>query len=335
MSRYRVDGLYEDSKARESALRGIHYTQTNPPWGVGGTPGFDPDGVYTQKKYMTVSVVTNPAAGETIVVGGKTLTFRLTPLVATDVKIGALAINGDLTAPVATGWAVPATWTYNATTHKLIHIPGTHAGDPYLGPDDTTIITPTLDNIDPVFQNTWKAVAGRSYVITFTVANYVAGQITPKVGNVLGTPILANGVFAETIVATGDGYLSFVPNAAFNGSVSVISVVDGVTNYKAETAQNIISAVNYYTQATGGTECTAYALGSATLILLVANVIGASPTFTADGAKIIQDIAWTNTIAQNKLDNVSYFKIDQTTDKDAIPTVLVERNAGTDKNFLY
>ncbi len=42
---------------------------------------------------------------------------------------------------------------------------------------------------------------GDTYEITFTISNYVAGTITPVIGDTLGTARSANGTFTETITA--------------------------------------------------------------------------------------------------------------------------------------
>ena len=86
--------------------------------------------------------------------------------------------------------------------------------------------------------------------------------------------------------------------------------------------------------ARNGTECTAYVLQDNDYLVLVANVVGATPTYTPDGTKVVTDIAYTNYIAEVAVESETLYKV-PITDVTTKPTVLVERNAGTDKNFLY
>ena len=68
---------------------------------------------------------------------------------------------------------------------------------------------------------------------------------------------------------------------------------------------------------------------------IVANLVGSTPALTGDGAKITIVIPLALVITEAQLENVDYWKKDITTEADVKPTILVERNAGTDKNFLY
>jgi len=96
------------------------------------------------------------------------------------------------------------------------------------------------------------------------------------------------------------------------------------------TTTNIINKINL-----DNILVSAYALGDASKLILVCDAAaGTPPVFTPDGAKIVEDIAWANLIAQAKLDDVNYFKR-ASTDPDVKAIVLVERNPGTYQNFLY
>jgi len=86
-----------------------------------------------------------------------------------------------------------------------------------------------------------------------------------------------------------------------------------------------------------GTGCTAYTLGSTSKILLVDNLSQshhASPGWTNDGAKVVEEMPWMNTIGQHMLLDFDYFRV-PLTDVDTKPITLIERNVGSYQNFLY
>lgn len=176
---------------------------------------------------------------------------------------------------------------------------------------------------------------------------------------------LEDGLFA-TNCSTGSAFklMNYTANNANNGitmarRVMVISVAgqpvadetfslgaitytfkdSGATGYQINlgadhetTTTNIIAQINLDRVAIG---CSAYALGKDTYILLIENVAGDAPLFTALGTKIIQNKAWSYTITEAVLEDTDYFKVDNTVEETAIPVVLTEQNAGTKDNFLY
>lgn len=303
MLRLRENGLFEDGASIASAFAGYHL----------GTH-IENDGVNLQRSIMTMDVKTNPTALDTLVVGTKTFTFKATKVAATDIEIGALVSNGDFLNS-GVDWASDATWAYEPTTTKgMKH-------------------TAATGNISPVIQ-VWSpgVVAGRTYTVVYTVTERSAGTITMSIGSRVGTARSTNATFTEALVAINDGFLTFTPTADFDGKISAISVTDAVTNYKLETVANIIKAINDNRVACG---VTAYQLELATKIALVAEIVGATPTVTPDGTRIDPDLAWATLIPQAIITNTDYFKVDFTTKEEAKPTVLVERNSGTDQNFLY
>ncbi|MFA6971382.1 MAG: hypothetical protein WC208_08285 [Gallionella sp.] len=311
MLRLNEGGLFSAGKSISSALAGLKYDLTG--------PGFAQDGANYSRKIMTFDVVTNPAADETIIVGAKTFTFKATAVSALQITIGALVTNGDFE-NLGAGWDTPTGWAYNATTNK--------------GLKHTAGLTSTL-NLSPVTQ-VWvpTPVVGRTYTVIWTMSERGAGTVTPSIGGVNGTVRNSNATFTETIVATTTDPLTFTPTYDFDGKIHTISVTDAVTDYKVETTQNIVDKINFYS---GNTETavTAYVLNNPLKVALIANVVGASPTFTVDEVKIVSDLTWSNTVTEAILENTDYWKVDPTTAKEAIPTVLVERNAGTWHNFLY
>lgn len=308
MLRLTEKGLFTEGMSIASAFAGFHFST-----GL----GLKNDGVNLQRNLMTLDVLTNPLANDTLVVGTKTFTFKATVAATDQIKIGALVTNGDFEAAGA-NWATQTGWAYNGTTTK--------------GLKHTAGLTPA-DNLLPAYQ-VWVpgVVAGRTYTVVFTVTERSAGSVTMSIGGVNGTVRSTNATFTESLVATGDGYLSFTPTYDFDGKISAVSVTDGVTNYKLETVQGIINAINVNRVACG---VTAYQLNLATKIALVAEIVDATPTVTPDGVRIVQDLAWDTVISESVIENVNYFKVDITTAEEAKPTVLVERNAGTDQNFLY
>ncbi len=312
MLRLRESALFSTNRSISSALAGMKYDLTG--------PGFEQDGAYYSRSIMTFDVVTNPADGETIVVGAETFTFKPTAVSALQIKIGALVTNGDFMTEDITGWDATPGWAYNGTTTKgLLHATGGMAGV----------------NTSPVTQ-VWlpTPVVGRTYTVVWTITEYSSGSCTASIGGVDGTVRGSNNTFTETIVATTTDPLTFTPTWNFVGKISAIAVTDAVADYKLETARNIVDKINFYSgDAETGT--TAYLLNNPLKIALIANVVDTTPTFTVDESKLVTDLSWDTTISEAILENTDYFKVDPTTAPEAVPTVLVERNSGTWHNFLY
>jgi len=104
----------------------------------------------------------------------------------------------------------------------------------------------------------------------------------------------------------------------------------------ALTALAIIAKINI--DNADGTGCSAYSLGKDTYILLVDNLSQShhsSPAWVNDGAKVVELVQWMEEVPQYMLNQTDYFAIDNTSDTDAKPIKLVERNKGSYQNFLY
>jgi hypothetical protein len=110
----------------------------------------------------------------------------------------------------------------------------------------------------------------------------------------------------------------------------------------ADVATAIINKINADSKV--GTGCTAYAIGSLTLILLIDNLAEtdtASPTFTDDLPEIAEDAPWMNVVPDHWLIDTNYLAIEPTTDSSGkSPIVLTtQRNGGPGspsyQNFLY
>lgn len=80
-----------------------------------------------------------------------------------------------------------------------------------------------------LYQETTIALeSGESYEVTFTLANYVGGNITPYLSGgtgTAGTARSANGTYVETIVAgTGNTLLDFRASVTFVGDISDVNI---------------------------------------------------------------------------------------------------------------
>ena len=69
------------------------------------------------------------------------------------------------------------------------------------------------------------------YEIIYTVTGRSAGTITPKAGTAAGTAQSTNDTFEERLTCAGNTNLVFSANAAFDGSVDVVSVTKILTEY--------------------------------------------------------------------------------------------------------
>jgi len=179
-------------------------------------------------------------------------------------------------------------------------------------------------------------MAGQVYTVTYTISGRTAGTVTVSIGSKAGTTRNADGTYAEALTATGDGYLTFTPTYDFNGKISAVTVTDPASDLPALTAKAIADEVNLDTATS---LCTAYTgldrVGTTSYVLLVANSIGVTPTFTPDGVKVVAAIAFTLSLTEVQLETIGYFKKNPASEGDAKYTTLTERNAGTDYNFLY
>jgi len=135
--------------------------------------------------------------------------------------------------------------------------------------------------------------------------------------------VTTNPVATETI-GIGTKTYTFVASGATGDQINIGTA-------EADTALNIIAKINVDRADAG---CAAFLLGSDVLIGLVSNSYSTQPTFTPDGIKVVEDVAWTAALTEVQLEDEDYFKV-ALTDLNAKPIVLVERNAGTYQNFLY
>lgn len=145
--------------------------------------------------------------------------------------------------------------------------------------------------------------------------------------------VVTNPAPTETIGIGGKTY-TFIASGATGDQINVGTDA-------AATALNIIAKINADKRLT---VCTAYSLGKATLIALVSENL-TEPMFTADGAKIVEDLPWALTVTELIIEDEDYFKI-PLTDVNAKPIVLATHHYDGDgvsgysgnfpyQNFLY
>lgn len=273
------------------------------------------DGANFSRKVGLIKVVTNPIDGDTLIVGGKTYTFKNTALTALQIKIGNLVTNGDF-AGAGASWINYGNWTIDAT--GALHVAG-------------TAHTQVLD------QEWFPAVVpGYAYAVTFTVSGITAGTIQVSIGEEGGTPRSADGTYTETLTAINGLPLEFIPTADFNGKITSVTVTETHSDLKTMTAKAICDRINLDKATALVTAYQGYnSCGLTTEIALVAESVGTTPTVTPDGARITKPIAMALVLTEAQLENTDYWKKNITTEGDVKPTILVERNSGTDKNFLY
>ena len=155
-----------------------------------------------------------------------------------------------------------------------------------------------------------------------------------KVENPIMTVSVATNPTAGETIGIGTKTYTFAAVDTAGDNITV-----GLT--AAATALNIIAKINAdnfgNTDITDSPLCSAYPLGSSTLILLVDNLSEhntASPGWINDGAKVVEDQFWINEIPQHWLIDTNYFAMDPT-ETNTKPISLTERNPGTYQNFLY
>jgi len=67
-------------------------------------------------------------------------------------------------------------------------------------------------------------VNGQTYQVTFTISNFVAGNVTPVAGDTEGTDRSADGTFTENIVAGAGGDIDIRADLDFDGDIDDVSV---------------------------------------------------------------------------------------------------------------
>lgn len=79
---------------------------------------------------------------------------------------------------------------------------------------------------------------GETYLFTFTVSNYSAGQVRPGLGSITGTYVSANGTYSELLTFTGSAIPFFNADADFTGSIDNVTVYNVTGTVKDKTTSN-------------------------------------------------------------------------------------------------
>ncbi len=108
--------------------------------------------------------------------------------------------NGTFAA--STGWTYSSGWTISTGAATCS---GTQTG--------STVLSQNI-----------AAVSGTRYEICFTITDWAAGTITPRIGAAQGSTVSYAGTFSMVIEASGGSALAFWANSAFIGKVASVSV---------------------------------------------------------------------------------------------------------------
>lgn len=119
--------------------------------------------------------------------------------------------NGGFTGN-ANGWTLASGWTYNT---NLVKKDG--AGSGTLTQTNANMVTPIIP--------------GEGYVLTYTISNFTAGQITPSCGGQTLPTRYKNGTFTETFIAKDATALAFTPTTASRYYIDNISLKKGNTGF--------------------------------------------------------------------------------------------------------
>ena len=114
-------------------------------------------------------------------------------------------VNGAFAAD--TDWTKGTGWTIAA---GVATCSGAQVGD-----SDLTQVGATL--LEALVQN-------QAYEVTFTVSGYVAGNVTPVVGDNEGTDRAADGTFTEIVIAGAGADIDIRGDLNFDGNVDAVSV---------------------------------------------------------------------------------------------------------------
>jgi len=87
------------------------------------------------------------------------------------------------------------------------------------------------------------AEGGHDYMVTFTITDYVSGEIVVEIGNAQGTTRAEEDEFSETITSTGTGKLKFIASAA-EGEDTVELSIDDVSVYDITESDKLLVVSN-------------------------------------------------------------------------------------------
>lgn len=85
---------------------------------------------------------------------------------------------------------------------------------------------------------------GRVYEVKFTITNYTAGTLTPRVKDGTGTAVSANGTFVQYVTASSGSNVQMRANSSFAGTLDTISVKEITKTYTAAHLPNTVIQAN-------------------------------------------------------------------------------------------
>ena len=206
--------------------------------------------------------------------GGPTITEPSSPgtlALVSQLYVQNLVPNGNFATP--TGWYFDTGWSWSAGYAVATNV---NAGA-------------------SVSQNFSGIIAGRSYLLTYTVSNYGgSGSEVPYVGNTPGTYRGADGTFSEVIVASNTNGIIFSANSSYSAKITNVIVEPLISAYALATQIPVSAAV---TSATGGA-------GTGTVTCLTARCTNLSGSYSVVGGTFttgnMLDLVWpTTTTAYN------------------------------------
>ena len=111
-------------------------------------------------------------------------------------------------------WTKGTGWTIDGSNSNSADCGGTQSGNS----DLEQAVTATNGNI---------------YKVQFTISNYSAGTLIPRVANGAGTAVSANGTYIQYITASSGPNLQFRADLNFVGSIDTITVLEVTKSYTA------------------------------------------------------------------------------------------------------
>jgi len=111
--------------------------------------------------------------------------------------------------------------------------------------DGTQVADTDLTQVEADFAGGETLEEDLFFEVTFDVSNYVAGNVTPVVGNTEGTDRAANGTFTEVILAGAGSDISIRGDLNFVGDIDNVSIVhtDVIGNTGTATTKNTTTQV--------------------------------------------------------------------------------------------
>ena len=90
----------------------------------------------------------------------------------------------------------------------------------------TNKLAKDADGTNTLTHDTFAAVIGRTYRLSYTISNWTVGTVTPTLGGVAGTAVGADGTYTEEITATTTDGLVFTPSNTSRFTIDSITVYD-------------------------------------------------------------------------------------------------------------